>query len=209
MRRYLGSLVLAVLTLLALWLLQQPDDSAQPAPVQPSSVSPSPAAPTFAPTAATTETATSTPSSTSPSSAPAAPPVDPVEPDGEPVDPTEPAIPRDDLQARQFSAYAQAAVTFMVDFARPPTSVSEQQWWGRVAPQLSEQAVVAYAGTDPQNVPFSEVTGPATILPSVAPSELLAIARVPTNAGWYRVEMTTSSDGIRITRATPESGGQR
>jgi len=135
--------------------------------------------------------------------------VDPVEPDGEPVDPTEPAIPRDDLQARQFSAYAQAAVTFMVDFARPPTSVSEQQWWGRVAPQLSEQAVVAYAGTDPQNVPFSEVTGPATILPSVAPSELLAIARVPTNAGWYRVEMTTSSDGIRITRATPESGGQR
>lgn len=69
--------------------------------------------------------------------------------------------------------------------------------------------MTAYEGTDPQNVPFSKVTGPATIVPSDAPSELLAISRIPTDAGWYRVEMTTTGDGIRITRASPEKADQR
>ena len=97
----------------------------------------------------------------------------------------------------------------MADFARAAATVTEQQWWSKVSGHLSEQAVTAYEGTDPQNVPFTAVTGPATIVPSDAPSQLLAIARVPTDSGWYRVEMTTTADGIRITRASPESGGQR
>ncbi len=203
MRRYLGSLVLAAVVLVALWFLQQRDD-APPAPSQPSATS-------SAPTAAAPAPATPTPAATTPmsSSPPEAPAVNPVEPEGDPVDPTAPATARDEDQAKQFTAYAKAAEAFMADFARPAATVTEQQWWSKVSGHLSEQAVTAYEGTDPQNVPFTEVTGPATIVPSDAPSQLLAIARVPTDSGWYRVEMTTTADGIRITRASPESGGQR
>ena len=203
MRRYLGSLVLAAVVLVALWFLQQRDD-APPAPSQPSATS-------SAPTAAAPAPATPTPAATTPmsSSPPEAPAVNPVEPEGDPVDPTAPATARDEDQAKQFTAYAKAAEAFMADFARPAATVTEQQWWTKVSGHLSEQAVTAYEGTDPQNVPFTTVTGPATIVPSDAPSQLLAIARVPTDAGWYRVEMTTTGDGIRITRASPESGGQR
>ncbi len=203
MRRYLGSLVLAAVVLVALWFLQQRDD-APPAPSQPSATS-------SAPTAAAPAPATPTPAATTPmsSSPPEAPAVNPVEPEGDPVDPTAPATARDEDQAKQFTAYAKAAEAFMADFARPAATVTEQQWWTKVSGHLSEQAVTAYEGTDPQNVPFTTVTGPATIVPSDAPTQLLAIARVPTDSGWYRVEMTTTADGIRITRASPESGGQR
>lgn len=204
MRRYLGSLVLAGVALVALWFLQHREDT--PAtPAQPTST-----APTAAPPAAATPTpAAATPTWYASSTAPPAPPVNPVEPEGEPVDPTAAATPRAELQSKQFSGYAKAAESFMADFARPATTVSEQQWWAKVVPHLSEQAVTAYEGTDPQNVPFSKVTGPATIVPSDAPSELLAISRIPTDAGWYRVEMTTTGDGIRITRASPEKADQR
>ena len=207
MRRYLGSLVLAAVVLVALWFLQQRDD-APPAPAQPSTTSSAPTA--AAPVPATTTPAATTPTLATPtsSSPPEAPAVNPVEPEGDQVDPTAPATARDEDQAKQFTAYAKAAEAFMADFARPAATVTEQQWWSKVSGHLSEQAVTAYEGTDPQNVPFTAVTGPATIVPSDAPTQLLAIARVPTDSGWYRVEMTTTADGIRITRASPESGGR-
>ena len=201
MRRYLGSIVLAAVVLVALWFLQQRDDT-PPAPSQPSATS-------SAPTVAAPAPVTPTPATSTSTSTPQAPAVNPVEPEGDPVDPTAPAAARDEDQAKQFTAYAKAAEAFMADFARPAATVTEQQWWTKVSGHLSEQAVTAYEGTDPQNVPFTAVTGPATIVPSEAPSQLLAIARVPTDSGWYRVEMTTTADGIRITRASPESGGQR
>lgn len=209
MRRYLGLLVLAVVVLIALWFLQQRDD-APPAATQPAATATSPVAAPSPGSPTPTAAATAPPRITSTSSStPAAPAVNPVEPEGEPVDPTAPAAARDDTQAKQFTAYAKAAEAFMVDFARPAATVTEQQWWSKVSGHLSEQAVTAYGGTDPQNVPFTTVTGPATIVPSDAPHQLLAIARVPTDAGWYRVEMTTTAAGIRITRVTPEDGGQR
>jgi len=208
MRRYLGSIVLAAVVLVALWFLQQRDD-APPAPSQPSATSSAPAGAAPVPVTPTPAAATPTLATSTSTSTPQAPAVNPVEPEGDPVDPTAPATARDEDQAKQFTAYAKAAETFMADFARPATTVTEQQWWTKVSGHLSEQAVTAYEGTDPQNVPFTAVTGPATIVPSDAPSQLLAIARVPTDAGWYRVEMTTTADGIRITRASPESGGQR
>lgn len=208
MRRYLGSIVLAAVVLVALWFLQQRDD-APPAPSQPSATSSAPTVAAPVPVTPTLAAATPTLATSTSTSTPQAPAVNPVEPEGDPVDPTAPATARDEDQAKQFTAYAKAAETFMADFARPATTVTEQQWWTKVSGHLSEQAVTAYEGTDPQNVPFTAVTGPATIVPSDAPSQLLAIARVPTDAGWYRVEMTTTADGIRITRASPESGGQR
>ena len=208
MRRYLGSLVLAAVVLVALWFLQQRDD-APPAPSQPSATSSAPTVAAPAPVTPTPAAATPTGTTSTSTSTSQAPAVNPVEPEGDPVDPAAPATARDEDQAKQFTAYAKAAEAFMVDFARPAATVPEQQWWTKVSGHLSEQAVTAYEGTDPQNVPFTAVTGPATIVPSDAPSQLLAIARVPTDSGWYRVEMTTTADGIRITRASPESGGQR
>ena len=208
MRRYLGSLVLAAVVLVALWFLQQ-RDAAPPSPSQPSATSSAPTVAVPAPVTPSPAAATPTGTTSTSTSSPQAPAVNPVEPEGDPVDPTAPATARDEDQAKQFTAYAKAAEAFMADFARAAATVTEQQWWSKVSGHLSEQAVTAYEGTDPQNVPFTAVTGPATIVPSDAPSQLLAIARVPTDAGWYRVEMTTTGDGIRITRASPESGGQR
>ena len=208
MRRYLGSLVLAAVVLVALWVLQPRDDT-PPAPSQPSATSSAPPVAAPAPVTPTPAAATPTGTTSTSTSTPQAPAVNPDEPEGDPVNPTAPATARDEDQAKQFTAYAKAAEAFMVDFARPAATVTEQQWWTKVSGHLSEQAVTAYEGTDPQNVPFTTVTGPATIVPSDAPSQLLAIARVPTDSGWYRVEMTTTADGIRITRASPESGGQR
>jgi len=208
MRRYLGSLVLAAVVLIALWFLQQRDD-APPASSQSSATSSAPTVAAPVPVTPTPATATPTLATSTSSSTPEAPAVNPVEPEGDPVDPTAPVTARDEDQAKQFTAYAKAAEAFMADFARPAATVTEQQWWSKVSGHLSEQAVTAYEGTDPQNVPFTAVTGPATIVPSDAPSQLLAIARVPTDSGWYRVEMITTADGIRITRASPESGGRR
>ena len=208
MRRYLGSLVLAAVVLVALWFLQQ-RDAAPPSPSQPSATSSAPTVAVPAPVTPSPAAATPTGTTSTSTSSPQAPAVNPVEPEGDLVDPTAPATARDEDQAKQFTAYAKAAEAFMADFARAAATVTEQQWWSKVSGHLSEQAVTAYEGTDPQNVPFTAVTGPATIVPSDAPSQLLAIARVPTDAGWYRVEMTTTGDGIRITRASPESGGQR
>ena len=102
----------------------------------------------------------------------------------------------------------------MADFARPPGPASEQHWWAKVAPHLTDAAAAAYEGTDPQNVPFTQVTGPASVLLTDtppdpltdAPNDLLLLARVSTDAGWYRVEMCTVPEGIRIVRATPEHG---
>ena len=101
----------------------------------------------------------------------------------------------------------------MADFARPAGPVTDQQWWGRVAPHLTAAAAAAYEGTDPQNVPFTKVTGPANVLlteaptdpQTEAPNDLVLFARAPTDAGWYRVEMVTVAEGIRVSRAIPEA----
>lgn len=127
----------------------------------------------------------------------------PVEVEGEVVDPSSAAVPRDTAQRAQFARYEQAAVDFLTVFSRPGTDLSPEQWWASVRPLLDEAAVVAYEGTDPANVPFTAVTGPAVILPTEAPAHLLTIARVPTDAGYYHVEMTTGPAGIRISRITP------
>lgn len=206
MRRYLGPVVLAILALLALWFLQQRDDPgtavAPPAASTGTSATPPHRPVTREPSASSTTAPRRSPG---PSTTPAPAPINPVEPTGEAVDPTAPATPRDETQAARYAAYGKAAESFMGDFARPPTGVSEQQWWSNVTRHLSEDAASAYEGTDPQNVPFSKVTSGATIVPSEAPDELLAVARIRTDAGWYLVELTRTEAGIRVTRATPEA----
>ena len=89
----------------------------------------------------------------------------------------------------------------MTVFARPATSVSADQWWGSVRPHLTEAAANDYSDTDPQQVPFAQVTGAASVIPTDAPSSVLVAIRVPTNVGDYRVELQTDADGIRVARA--------
>ena len=187
MRRIVGVLILVAAAVMLLGRQHGPDTTsgAQPAPAGSSTLV----------TGSATTTPVQTPSSSTTGSV-AAP---------------EPGYPQ---QTGGFTAYARAAEAFMADFARPAGPVTDQQWWGRVGPHLTAAAAAAYEGTDPQNVPFTKVTGPANVLlteaptdpQTEAPNDLVLFARVPTDAGWYRVEMVTVAEGIRISRAIPEAG---
>lgn len=199
MRRILATLALAALMLVSLWALQGRDTTTTT-----EGQTPSP----------TTPAAQPTPTLTTRAPAPrAAPPpalmvADPVDPDGTQVDPTAAAIPRDDTQAALFTTYEQAAVAFLTDFARPTTPVTEEEWWAHVKDHLTDTAAADYNGTDPQQVPFTTITGPAVILPTTAPTDLLIIARVPTDAGYYHVHMERDATGIHISQVTPETTGE-
>lgn len=103
-----------------------------------------------------------------------------------------------------YARYEHEAVAFMAAFARPTSSVTEEQWWSKVSAHLSEAAAADYSGTDPQLVPFARVTGPPVIIPTDAPTGLLVAVRISTDAGPYRVEMQSGPEGIRVTRAIPE-----
>lgn len=207
MRRVLKPFVLAIIALALLWLMKDRDHDA---PVTPDPVT---VTVTASPAAPMPQSSTSAPTADAQTSVPSDPAVEPAgglssvgdlgEVEGEPVDPTAAAIPRDAAQASRFELYAQAASAFLVAFARPADG-DQALWWGRVGPLLADTAQDAYDGVDARYVPFTAVTGPAVILPSDAPSNLLMVARVPTDAGWYRVEMTTVPEGIRVSRATPE-----
>jgi len=198
-RRILTTLTLAALVLLSLWALQDRDTTTA-------------AGNTPSPTTSPARPAPPAPTTRAPAPSPA-PPTDslsvaePVDPDGTPVDPTAAAIPRDDTQAALFTTYAQAAVAFLTDFARPTTPVTEEEWWAHVKDHLTDTAAADYTGTDPHQVPFTTITGPAVILPTTAPTDLLIIARVPTDAGYYRVHMERDATGIHISQATPETTG--
>lgn len=201
MRRILGTLALASLVLVSLWALQGRDTTTSAEGQTPSPTT----------SAAQLATPTLTTRAPAPSATPSHDPfmvADPVDPDGIPVDPTAAAIPRDDTQAALFATYEQAAVAFLTDFARPTTPLTEEEWWAHVEDQLTDTAAADYNGTDPQQVPFTTITGPAVILPTLAPTDLLIIARVPTDAGYYRVHMERDTTGIHISQVTPETTGE-
>lgn len=200
MRRILGTLALAALVLVSLWALQGRDTTTSAQGQTPSPTTP--AAQLAPPTPTTRAPAPS--GAPSPDSLTVA---DPVDPDGTPVDPTAAAIPRDDTQAALFATYEQAAVAFLIDFARPTTPLTEEEWWAQVEDHLTDTAAADYNGTDPQQVPFTTITGPAVILPTIAPTDLLIIARVPTDAGYYRVHLERDATGIHISQVTPETTG--
>jgi hypothetical protein len=86
----------------------------------------------------------------------------------------------DDASAR---AALDAASTAVAAFARP--DLTAPAWWGGLSPLLTPAAVVAYAGTDPAEVPAHRVTGSARAGTSRSP--FLASVFVPTDAGDYAV----------------------
>ena|GEM_PF-2216517 len=213
-RRVLKPLALAVVVLALLWFMKdrgdQPARHEEQATAVASAAVGAPVREPSTSTSAPSSVASSTPSGT-PSPAVSELPastVDEGEVEGEVVDPTAAAVPRDAAQGERFARYERAAVDFLTIFARPAAGVSTEAWWAGVRPLLSEVAVAAYEGTDPGSVPFTAVTGAAVIVPTDAPADLLMVARVETDAGFYRVEMTTGPDGIRTSRVTLEGAGQ-
>ncbi len=74
----------------------------------------------------------------------------------------------------------------MTAYARPTLSATE--WMNGVTPYLSQRGAAAYEGTDPSQVPVTEVTGKGTVQPA-ATTYALNVA-VPTNKGTYVVALT-------------------
>jgi len=206
-RRYIGSLVLAALSLISLWFLLHRGEDRGSHTAQPSaavaSVTSSPAQSLASLTPPPPPPSTLPPSTSTSGTSSTLSPVEPVEPEGTPVNPAAPATPASPAQAAQWSHAVARATSFMRAFARPPSSVDAATWWAGVKPYFSEQAAQDYADTDPSNVPFTTVTGPAAVVPTGAPDFLVIAVRVPTNVGDYLVELRTTDTGQWVTRATP------
>lgn len=197
MRELLGPPVLLLLAAVSLWALQNRSDDTAPEP--PAAVTTAPATadapPPATPSQARQETAPNT----------IAPP--PASGEVAASEPAAKTYPR--KRSARSARYERAAVAFLVDFARPAASSPESHWWAQVVPHLSLRAVDHYAGTDPQRVPFTKVTGRGVVVPSVGPANLLTAVRVPTDAGDYLVEFETDETGLHVTRVAPVLGAEQ
>lgn len=91
----------------------------------------------------------------------------------------------------------------MTAFARPTGAVDDAAWWAKVSAFMTAQAAADYEGIDPAQVPFTRLTGPAVVVPTDAPADLLTAVRVPTDVGDYVVELTTTEAGLQISRVVP------
>lgn len=202
MRKILGPVLLAVLALVSLLFMQHHKDS-EPA------ATPSPTSTTSVSTSATSRPNSSSPSSsTSParsaSSAATVSSGGEGEVEGTPVPATATPTPAGTAQAAQWAAATNLADRFLKAFARPAAGTDPAVWWSKAQSYLTTQAAADYAGTDPANVPFTTVTGPGVIVPTGAPDSLVTAVRVPTDAGDYLVEIRSTTEGLRVTRATPQ-----
>lgn len=207
MRRILGSVVLLVLAAISLLFLQNRSHPAD-APVAPSpsstTTAPAPANPT--PTLPGPVVPATSPPAPATSAAVPAPPG--AEPDGTTVAPAATAAPRNKPEAATFKAAASTATAFMKAFARPGGAVDEAAWWNAVRSFMTDQAATDYEGVDPAQVPFSRVTGAPAVIPTDAPAALLTAVRVPTDAGDYVVELTSTEQGLKVSRVVPPVRGQ-
>ena len=89
-------------------------------------------------------------------------------------------------------------------FARPPEPIDATLWWERVSPLLASRARADYSGTDPAAVAFTALTGPAVVVATDAPRDLLAVVVVPTDAGPWRIELERDGAGWRATRISAQ-----
>lgn len=91
----------------------------------------------------------------------------------------------------------------MEAFARPAGDVDEAAWWDPVRSFMTAQAATDYEGIDPAQVPFSRVTGSPAVIATDAPTALLTAVLVPTDAGDYIVELTSTEQGLKVSRVVP------
>ncbi len=189
MRRLLGPPALILIAGVSLWLQTNK-------PADPGTAAAHPAPSTEAPPPALrAETATPRPPRPLPTR------TVPISPD---LTASVPAMqPQRPARGARAAGYERAATAFLTDFARPPATTTDARWWAKVVPHLSERAVADYLGTDPQQVAFSKLTGPAEVVPSDGPADLLTAVEVPTDAGLYRVEFETDEAGRHVTRVAP------
>jgi hypothetical protein len=96
--------------------------------------------------------------------------------------------PPGDEASSQIAAIA-AAEKAVATFGQP--DLPYRQWIDGLYPLMSQAGAAAYEGTDPQNVPVHQVTGPGRILEGS--TDVALIVEVPTDAGPYNVSLSRSS----------------
>lgn len=79
-----------------------------------------------------------------------------------------------------------AATAALEAFARP--ALDYDTWWSELLPHLTQQAGVAYEGTDPAEIPVHQVTGAGSVLEGS--TEVSLIVQLPTDAGPYNITLT-------------------
>lgn len=204
MRKILGPILLAALALVSLLFLQhqkRSDPDVAPAPTSSvTSSTPAPAVPVPRASLPSSSTSSPHPSTTS---APQ-PAGSDGEVEGTPVPATATPTPAGAAQAAQWASATDLAGRFLKAFARPTAGTTTNAWWATVQPYLTSQAAADYAGTDPANVPFTSVTGAGVVVPVDAPDSLVTMVQVPTDAGPYLVEIRSTPEGLKVTRATPQ-----
>lgn len=95
-------------------------------------------------------------------------------------------IPAPEAGGEAQRAAVDAATAALETFARP--SLDYDTWWSELLPLLTEQAGVAYAGTDPAEIPVHQVTGAGVVLEGS--TEVSLIVQLPTDVGAYNVSLT-------------------
>lgn len=78
------------------------------------------------------------------------------------------------------------AENIVATFGQP--TLDAATWFEQMTPLLSPTGYDAYIGTDPAQIPVTEVTGPGRVLQ--ASTDVSLIVEVPTNAGSYNVTLT-------------------
>lgn len=164
-----------------LWLIDNGDSEQTPAA--------SPAAPSATPSASRTAV-TPTPSAT-------------TEPAPAPEQSADEDVPaRDEVKDRR-GARIELAERAARAFANPGAGATREQWWEGLRPQIAERYQSDFDYIDPQEVPYTRVTGDGRQVKTTAPETLLTLVRVPTDAGPYSVEIEDAQDGPRVTAIYP------
>lgn len=116
--------------------------------------------------------------------------------------PPESGPPRNNPVTRK-AARVQAAERAAGAFARPTASATRADWWSALAPMIADRYCSDFDYIDPQQVPYTRVTGRGRVELTPAPETLLTMVRVPTNAGDYAVEVEDLEDGPRVLAIYP------
>lgn len=95
-------------------------------------------------------------------------------------------IPVPEAEPDTQAAAAAAAENVVATFGQP--TLDAAAWLEQMTPLLSPTGYDAYTGTDPAQIPVTEVTGPGRVLP--ASTDVALIVEVPTDAGTYNVTLT-------------------
>lgn len=103
-----------------------------------------------------------------------------------------------DLDDAERAEVEKFAADTMKLFARPPAGTSEKAWWKALEGRFTPDARDEYQWVDPQNVPFTKVTGPGTVVDGSG-DHMTVDVRVPTDGGEFIVIVQLVFPGINDT----------